>query len=144
MIFDKALMLSEAQAVTNSAASTNYIDLGVARDIAPGESMEFFVNVATLVESGGSSTLTVGIQTDSDPAFGTVQTILTSPSVAKAALVAGYEFFKVKLPMGGLRYLRAYYTVGTADLTAGAFNCGLILDRRAHAYYASGLRTTGF
>lgn len=49
MITDKLLMFSEAQAVTNTAASTDVIDLGPIdgnrRDIGVGYPLEFWVLV---------------------------------------------------------------------------------------------------
>ncbi|RWU92829.1 hypothetical protein EPU46_27655 [Escherichia coli] len=51
MITDKLLMFSEAQAVTNTAASTDVIDLGPIdgkrRDIGVGYPLEFWALVET-------------------------------------------------------------------------------------------------
>lgn len=144
MIFDKANLLSDAQAVTATAATTNYIDLGADRNIGNGEPIELFAMVTTTTTSGGSTTMTFALQTDSDSAFGSAETLLVTGSIAKATLVAGYEFLRVRLPQGVKRYVRGYFTVSTADFTAGNFTVGLLLDRQAQAYYASGLRTSGF
>ncbi|MBX3502799.1 MAG: hypothetical protein KF889_25420 [Alphaproteobacteria bacterium] len=144
MIFDKENLFSNDQAITDSAASTDYIDLGVSRDIGVGEPMEVFLGVTTAMLSGGSSTLAVALQTDTQSSFATAVTLQSISGVAKASLVAGYEIAKWKLPAGVQRYLRLYYTPGTTDFTAGAVRAGLLRDRQAQAHYASGLLTTGF
>lgn len=144
MILDKEQMFSDGQAVTNSQASTNHIDLGAVRDIGVGEPLEvvFVSPVAAL--SAGASTLTIALETDTQSSFATKVTLAQSGAIAKAAITAGAELWRPKVPAGVQRYLRAYYTVGTADLTAGTFTAGIVLDRRAHAYVASRLNVGGF
>ena len=70
MLIDKQTQLSDAQAVTStgSTASSNVIDLGVARDIAGGvtEALKLLIQVNTTFTSGGSATLQVQVQTSPD------------------------------------------------------------------------------
>ena len=62
MITDKLLRVSEDQAVTATAVSTNTIDLGVARDI--GEGMDLYM-VFTVTETFATLTsLTIDVITD--------------------------------------------------------------------------------
>lgn len=135
-IEDLQLMLSNDQAVTATAASTNYIDLGAARNIGIGEDMYVVFTVTTTTQSGGSTTLDLVLQGDSSSAFGsaaTVQTLLSA--TAKATLVAGYQrVFRLQVFSTAYRYIRGYYTVNTSDFTAGAFR--LSIQRDAQIYKA--------
>lgn len=144
MILDKEQMFSDGQAVTNSQASTNYIDLGAVRDIGAGKSLDVLFVSPVAAQSAGNSTLVIALETDTQSSFATKVTLAQSGSIAKAAITKGAELWRPKLPAGVQRYLRAYYTVGTADLTAGTITAGIVLDRKAHAYPASRLNVGGF
>ncbi|MSK69085.1 hypothetical protein GKE85_19290, partial [Escherichia coli] len=67
MITDKLLMFSEAQAVTNTAASTDVIDLGPIdgnrRDIGVGYPLEFWVLVNEAATASGEATVNIQLQT---------------------------------------------------------------------------------
>lgn len=135
MIFDKQLMMSEAQNPTTVAAhaSTNVIDLDKAGLDAGNSDIEVFVRVETAVTSAGDATVQFKLETSDAEAFGSgVVTLMDSGALAKTALVANYQPFKIKLPYGCKRYLRMTYTIGTAVLTAGAFDAGLILNRQTN------------
>lgn len=144
MILDKTLMFSELQAVTTTAPSTNVVDLGAVRDIGQGEELWLTVRVGTAAASTASSTVTITLETDTTSAFGAAVTLASSGAIAKAALTANTEVWKIPVPEGVKRCLRLNYTVGTADLTAGTFDAFLSLDRRQHSYYASGVPVGGF
>lgn len=118
MRLDNSLMLSDAQAITASAASTSHRDNGAAMQaIAHPLVWEFLVD--TLFESSGASTMTIAIQGDSDSAFGTAVNIVVTAAIPKASLTVGAKF-RLIIPSGTpYRYLRAYYTVATANFTAG-------------------------
>lgn len=133
MILDKQLMLSEAQAVTVSAASTNVIDIaGAARDVGIGTPLYLFVNVDVAVTAAGNATVVFGLQTDSTEAFSSAETVFNTAAIGKAALVARARPVAVALPFGMKRYARLLYTVGTGPLTAGAFTAGIALDLQAN------------
>lgn len=144
MIFDKQNLFSNDQAVTNSQASTNYIDLGSVRDIGVGTPIEVFAMMTATAQSAGSSTLVAAIETDTQSSFATKVTLAQTSAIAKASLVQGFEFLKMKLPQGVQRYVQLSYTIGTADLTAGTIRAGLVLDRQAQAHYPSGQNVSGF
>lgn len=129
MIIDKSLMLSAAQAVTATAASTNYIDLGAARDIGNGQGLELIVNCDTAALSTGSSTVTFALQSDDNTSFSSPTTVATSAAIAKASLTAATVVWRAPIPkFTAERYLRLYYTVAVADLTAGAFTAFIVLN----------------
>lgn len=141
MILDKLLMLSEAQAVTATAASTDVIDLGPIkgnrRDIGVGEPLEFWANVNTTATAAGAATVNIQLQTSADNS--TWVTLFDSGALALASLTAGKRVLSTKVPAGVLKYLRANYVVGTGPLTAGAFTAGINLDVDANTFYASGI-----
>jgi len=124
MILDKELMMSQAQAVTATAASTNVIDLGARLGLDPGLSDDLWlqIRVDTAATASGSATVTFALQTDDDEAFGSATTLWTSTAIGKATLAAGYNVVRMRLPLGVERYVRVYYTVATGPLTAGKFD----------------------
>jgi hypothetical protein len=120
---DAQLEYSVAQAVTASAASTNYIDLGTAGDaIEGGATCYLVIRVGTAATASGAATVTFDLRTDSDPAFGTETTLFSSGALAKTALTANTWIVRIALPIGMKQYSRVYYTVATGPLTAGTFD----------------------
>lgn len=145
MILDGLLALSAAQApTTGSTASTNVIDLSVARDMGVGDNpaMEVLCRVATTFTSGGAGTLQVQVQGSTDNS--TFYTMAQSMVYALAALTRGAELINFSLPSPGAgqaipRYLRLLYVIATADMTAGAINAYLVLDRNRQLAYPPGI-----
>lgn len=140
MILDKDNLFSDAQAVTATAASTNVIDLGTARDIGNGEPLEILVVANETFDSAADgASLTISVETDSDEGFGTAVTVQESVSIPEADLAAGEQVFKVKLASADFsRYVRLNYTVAGENFTAGTLTAGLILDRQNYKTYPSG------
>lgn len=145
MILDAELEFSDAQAVTAAAASTNIIDLGVARDIGVGEELYIRVGVeTTMTDTGSDSTLAVTLETDDNAAFAsaaTVATLVTIPAVS----VAGTEYY-IRVPIGTTvaveRYIRLLYTPANGNLSAGAFDAHIVKDIQKYTDYASGFSVT--
>lgn len=136
MIFDSTNLFSDAQAITDTAASTNVIDLGatdtpkhavnaITRDLGKGRPIDLRIQV---VEDFATLTsLKVGVQTDSAEGFGSAVTVLESPAVVAASLLAGYVFPIQWVPRGTLsRYVRLYYTVAGTTATAGKVTAGFV------------------
>lgn len=129
MIIDKALQLSAAQAVTASAASTNYIDQLVKGDAYEQLFISFLVGTAFATST--SATLQIMIQSADDSSFATnLTTHDMSAALAVSALTANTEILKMRLPYGLRRYVRAYYTVGTGTFTAGTISANIAQDVR--------------
>ena len=130
MITDKLLMFSEAQAVTNTAASTDVIDLGPIdgnrRDIGVGYPLEFWALVNEAATASGEATVNIQLQTSENNS--SWSTIYDSGELAKATLKAGKRVVSAKVPAGVQRYLRVNYSVATGPLTAGKFTAGISLD----------------
>jgi len=125
MFIDSLLLLSSAQAVTATAASTNSIDTLAASDAYGREVwVEFLINTSF---TGNSATIQFALETDSDSAFGSPVVLFITGAIADTTLVAGYYPARFKMPIGAKRYLRAKYTVsGTA--VAGKIDCRLVAD----------------
>lgn len=145
MILDKLLLVSSAQALTATAASTDVIDQGVARDMAPGEPMKGFVTVTTLLQSAGSSTLQVQVQGSTDNSTWT--TYWESAALAKADIAAAGSRidFEVPRPTPGKalpRYYRLNYVVATADFTAGNITAAFLGGRDDLQAYPAGVVIT--
>jgi len=138
MYIDRQNLFGQDQAVTVSAPSTDYIDLGSARDIGDGTPLDILVLCTETVTAAGAATLQVALQTDDNAAFSSATNLVLSDAIPKASLIAGTELLRVKVPHGTERYLRLYFTVGTGPLTAGKFTSGLIPLRQANVAYASG------
>ena len=128
MLIDQQNQFSASQAVTATGltASTNVVDLGVARDIggAVSDQLALLCEVVTPFTSGGSATLQVQVQTSPDNSAWSI--LVQSDAIAVASLVQGYKFLPNEVPGGTSRYLRLNYVVGTATMTAGAITAGLV------------------
>jgi len=132
MIIDSQLELSNAQALTATAASTNYIDMSVAGDA--NRSLRLVIQVSTVLDSDGdAATLDVTIQTDTVANFASPTTIATIAQIAEATLVAGYRICNIEIPPEVCqRYLRVYYTVGTENFTSGNVDAFLTFDAQTN------------
>ena len=130
MIIDYNLQVSDAQALTADAASTNVIDLGSDRDIGPGEDMKIAVTLD--VDMGGSSpTMAIQVQTSSDNS--TFTTVQTSRTVAAGS--AGDSII-MGLPDTNDRYLRLYYDLGGTSPTA-TVTASIVKDAQQWQSYAN-------
>ena len=118
MITDALLRLSDAQALTTTAVSTNTIDLGVARDVGAGEEIYVYFTVPTVVGS--------------------------TAAIVTASLVAGYKT-AVRINSAvfatGQRYLGAQYTI-VGTYTSGNVTADVVLDIADFKTYASGFSVT--
>jgi len=145
MIIDRNTLVSNAQAVTATAVSTDTIDLGALRDIGTGTKISAFVTVDVAATAAGAATVTFAVITSANADLSSATTLYTTSAIGKATLVAGYKVFDITIPRQLLsRYLGLNYTVATGPLTAGAFTGGFVVDMQSQAYYDSGLNVSGF
>jgi hypothetical protein len=135
MLIDKQNQFSadagDSPTSTGSTASTNIIDLGVARDIggAVTDQLMLLCEVVTAFTSGGSATLQVQFQTAPDNGSGSTgawSILAQSDAIPVAALAQGYKFLPGELPGGTQRFVRLNYAIGTAAMTAGTLKAGLV------------------
>lgn len=135
MILDTSLLLSDAQAITATAASTNIIDLGATgtvygagsaliKDIGKGCDIPLLIQV---VEAFNNLTsLAVTVQTDDNAGFSSARDVL-SATLPLASLTLGRTFPIIEIPPGvAERYLRLNYTVTGTAPTLGKVTAGVI------------------
>lgn len=142
MITDALNLFSDAQAITAAAASTNYIDLGVARNIGVGTKIGVVVTIdTTFADTGSNSTLTVSLYGDSTTTFTPdgSQTLFTIPALA----AAGNRYVAWISPdfAANYRYIELYYSPNNGDLSAGAVTAQLVFGTGVDGYtpYTSGV-----
>ena len=139
MITDKLLRVSEDQAITTTAFSTDTIDLSVARDV--GEGTALYMNFAVTTALANGTSVKFEVVTSANANLSSPTVVGSSDAVLTAALTAGKNVvvrINPDIAGKGQRYLGARYTV------AGTFNAGKVTadvvetigDGRK--YYASG------
>ena len=135
MILDKDLLCSDDQTLAfnvGNVASSNVIDLAKA-GVGRGEPIKVFCQMTADFDStGDTGTLQVKLQTDSDEAFGSAVNLVDTGALAQATCVKGYRPIDIYLPNNVKRYVRFYYTVGTANGTGGTITAGLQLDQQTN------------
>lgn len=130
MIFDTQSLLSNAQAITATAASTNILDLspiagGVVRDAGQGKPVPLRLQVVE--DFNNLTTLTIALQTDDAPAFASPK-VVWSQAVPVAELKAGKVVLPDFLPRGTAeRYVRLNYTVTGTAPTTGRITAGVTM-----------------
>jgi len=143
MHLDEQALFSDQQAITGSAASTNFINLGAA-NTAPGApaaiAQDFGGNmkIPLLIQITEAfdllTSLRVDVQVDDNNAFSSPRVVGSSGEIALADLVAGKKIPPFNVPIGvDQRYLRLNYTVAGTAPTAG----------KVHAGIAGGIQTNG-
>ena len=123
MLFDAKLLMSNAQVITASAASTDIIDRGDSKDVGRAGDIPLVIQV---VESFNTLTsLTIDLQTDDSSGFGAARS-LYQIVVPLADLKLGYQTPVITLPQKTKRYLRVNYTVTGTAPTAGKITAGVV------------------
>lgn len=141
MILDAQLQFSDSQAVTATAASTNYVDLGVARDIGTGEDLYIVVNCeVAMTDSGSDSTLAVALEGDSTTTFSPDATVdlFTFAAASAAGTVKIAKLSPGSGPLG-YRYIQLKYTPANGNLTTGTFSAFLTNNIDKYTAYADGI-----
>lgn len=111
MLTDNQAKLSNAQALTATADSTDHYDFGAGYDWSRGEPMGVLVTVNVAADfTNGDETYQFDVETDDNSSFSSATTI-ASKSFATSGLAAGD---KVVLPfhIGAEQYVRVEYTLG--------------------------------
>lgn len=130
MIFDTQGLVSDNQAITATAASTNIIDLGPiasgrVRDVGQGDDIPFLIQVTEAFNN--LTSLKVEVQTSDSATFASGVTTVWEKTVLLAGGLStvGYKFCNDDIEPGGAgRYLRVYYTVTGTAPTTGKIKAG--------------------
>ena len=121
MITDSLLRVSEDQALTTTAVSTNTVDLSVARDM--GEGTTLYMNFAITEALANGTSVTFEVITSASANLGSPTVIGSSAAIVTASLTLGKNIVVTLNPDiagKGQRYLGARYTI------AGTFNAGKV------------------
>ena len=124
MYIDKALQVSNEQAVTVTAASTDSIDFGQANpNVGMDDRSKMVVTVDESAAAAGAATVAFSVQDSADNA--TFADVAATAAIGKASLAAGQQVV-IPMPTKLRRYCRVYYTVATGPLTAGKFSAQVV------------------
>lgn len=139
MYVDSQLLFSDAQALTATADSTNYIDLGIDRDIGRGEPMAVCMVVDVAADGTTTNeTYQFQLETDDNTSFSS-STIVTDRTIGYAALTLGSRHV---FPLGHTneRYLQMVYTLGgtTPTVTVTTFLIPMSMIDANDVVYAAG------
>jgi hypothetical protein len=118
MLLDKECLLSDAQAITVTADSTNVYDARADNaEIGLGEILVATIIVTEAFTAAGAGTLTIALSTSNDnSSYAVIGN--TTGALALAALTLG-AVHEIIVPAGGDQYYKLVYTVGTGPMTAG-------------------------
>ena len=134
MYLDAQTLLSDSQAITGTAASTNYIDRDAVNS-AIGTNHELGeVEVFCQIDAAFNTltSLTIDVETDDNSSFSSA-TVMVSKSVLLAGLSLNAQIFLGKLGAGAWeRYIRGNYTVVGTDPTTGSISMGIIQARQSN------------
>lgn len=140
MIFDRSLLMSNAQAITATAASTDTIDLGatgtvygasaaLVRDIGRGYRIPIRVQVVQTFNN--LTSLSVALQVDDNSAFSSPRTVVISQAIPLASLVAGFVFEEIDIEvLTNERHMRLNYTVAGTAPTLGQVTAGITMGNQ--------------
>jgi hypothetical protein len=121
MFIDGDLLFSDAQALTATAASTNYIDVGAARDLGVGQELYIVVIVDTaFTDASSDSTITVSIETDDEVTFTGPAATHTLGILAALSAAGTKKVYRIGPDMLNYRYAQLKYTTTNGSLTTGA------------------------
>ena len=139
MITDSLLRVSEDQAVTSTAYSTNTIDLSIARDV--GEGTALYMNFALTEAFANGTNITFEVVTSANANLSSHDVVGSSTTIATAALTLGKNIvvrINPDIAGKGKRYLGARYVV-TGTMNAGKVTADVVETiGDGQKYYASG------
>lgn len=130
MILDNQTLLSNDQAITADAGSTNVIDLspvasGLVRDIGPGKAIPLLIQVTE--DFNNMTSMVVSIQTDDNSGFATPKTVVSTGAIPLADLKAGYQVNLDYVPRGtNEKFMRVYYDITGTAPTTGKVKAGVL------------------
>jgi hypothetical protein len=141
MILDAQTTLSDFQALTATAASTNVLDFSKARSIGVGEPLALVITLDVAADAtDGNETYTAQLQTDTTAAFGSP--VAVGPVITITRGDAAGKKYTILLPNDASikQFLRLNYTLGgtTPSVTLTAEIVPATDVQNADTIYASG------
>lgn len=133
--YDTAAVGLPAASVSFGASGGGPIGGPLIHDLGRGRRLNFDARITAAVTSAGAATVQVNfICADDGPLTVNPQALLLSEVVGKALLVIGYRYRHGHTPgVVPRRFVGAQVVIGTANLTAGTYSSGLMLDQEDHA-----------
>jgi hypothetical protein len=139
MIIDAFLLVSDSQAFTATAVSTNTIDLGVVtpqRDVSVGEDMGFGIGIEVAADfTTTDETYTLQVIESANANLSSPTVISTLVRTAAQLTVGSLHF----LPLGPVskRYIGIQLTLGgtTPSVTLSAWLTPRMMFSKGHVYY---------
>lgn len=139
-ILDLNLLLSENQAITATAISTNVIEWplmgtvpGESAALTPrnlGEGIDLPILVQVTEDFATLTSLTITFETSAAANLGSSTVLYSSPAIPVASLVAGYKLPIRWMPDATmLRYFGLRYTVGGSNATTGRITASVGSER---------------
>ncbi len=119
-MIDNQLMISEEKELTTAGASSDTFDIGLA-GYGPGTPIRLKCIINTAFTSDGAATLAIAVYSGATDGSTTL-TLYSLGATAKASLTKGATLIDMVLPANTMRWLKVTYTVGVADMTAGALS----------------------
>jgi hypothetical protein len=141
MILSQELLMSDEQAITATADSTNYIDFGAAatphgaaaalsRDVGKGEPVPIEIIVTEVFNT--LTSLDITIEVDDNTSFSSAKAVYTE-NVLLADLVVGKNIKMMYLPEGtDERYMQVAYAVNGTNPTTGKITAGVSGGRQTN------------
>lgn len=139
-LIDVQALLSDEQAVTATAFSSNQYDTGAgspSRNMGR-RGMRAVFTTDEAATASGSATVSFEIGEADDAAGTNYVALAASPAIGKAALTAGSKPFDVPLPDTSKRFILGRFVVATGPLTAGKFSLALMLGSDHQRAYPDG------
>lgn len=142
MIVDNTLVLSDSQAITADARSTNVIDLGatgtayghasaLARDIGKGNDIPIVVEITEAFNT--LTSLTVSLESDDNASFSSTREIASRTYLLAELTLGAVLSFPARIPEGtNERYLSLYYNVNGTNPTTGKIFAGIVAGRQTN------------
>lgn len=133
MYIDRSLQVSNEQAITATAASTDVIDFGQANpNTGLTDHLTMAVTVDEAATAAGAATVTFAVQDSADNS--SWADVAATAAIGKAALPAGAQVL-VPMPLQHRRYVRVNYVVATGPLTTGKFSAQVVTGIQANRAY---------
>ena len=126
-IIDRFLQVSNNQAITVTAVSTDVIDAGATKNPAIGRDLgggtQLFMEICVTATMTGAGTLAIALQDSADNS--SFADVLTLPPIAFGSLVAGTRLY-IPLPAKMRRYIRNNYTIASGPFTGGTLSAQVV------------------